>query len=161
MDVYDPDCWSCQDLMGKRRVATAPRIHEARYWNIEHVPETSIEGWIVIVLRRHASALHELSDEEFQELALLTRQCSRILHHLFSSAQEYLMQFAESEHFRHVHVHLVPRLNEWPDDLRGPRVLSAIGEEAANKLSAEQMTSAANSIRQALAKETNYPAVAE
>ncbi len=154
MDKYDPDCWSCQNLMGTRRVARAPRIHEGKYWNIEHVPETSIEGWIVIVLRRHATALHELEDDEFHELSLLTRECSRILYSLFSSAQEYMMQFAEAEHFQHVHVHIVPRLQEWPEEFRGPRVFSALGEAAENKLSVEQMTAAADAIRNALAVES-------
>lgn len=150
MGQYNPDCWSCQNLQGKRQVSRAPRILEGAYWNVEHVPETSVPGWIVVVLRRHAAAMHELTNGEFEELGSLIRKCSRALHSTFSTAKEYLMQFAEAEHFRHVHIHLVPRLPDWPEEFRGPQVFGAMGKDIEDKLSVEQMTVAASAIREAL-----------
>ena len=154
-EKYDLDCWSCQNLMGTRRLTRAPRIYQGKHWIIEHAAETSIAGWIVIVLRRHAVALHELDDAEFEELNLLVRDCCRILHSRFSSVKEYVMQFAEAEHFDHVHFHLVPKLRNWPKELRGPGVFAALGEDTENPLSAEQITEAVHAIRSALAARTD------
>jgi diadenosine tetraphosphate (Ap4A) HIT family hydrolase len=36
----------------------------------------------------------------------------------------YLMQFSEAEGFSHLHLHLVPRMPDHPEDTRGPRVFA-------------------------------------
>lgn len=144
-------------MLGRREVSTAPRIHQGRYWNIEHVPDTSIPGWIVIVLRRHASALHELTPEEFVELASLLDRSCRALHDAFACQKEYIMQFSESEHFQHVHFHVVPRAGDLADTLKGPRIFGALGVDDGGQLSNEEMTAAANRIRACLERQPPTP----
>lgn len=41
----------------------------------------------------------------------------------------YLMQFSEAEGFSHLHLHLVPRMSDQPDELRGPRVFGHLAED--------------------------------
>ena len=50
------------------------------------------------------------------------------------------MQFAESEGFEHVHVHVVPRLADWPSEFKGPKVFAALDENIENPISLEEMT---------------------
>jgi len=152
LSQYDSDCWSCQHLQGLREVSRAPRIYEGSYWNVEHVPDTSLPGWIVIVLQRHAPALHDLSAAEFNELGKMMPACINAVHDCLSSAKEYVMQFAESDHFQHVHFHIVPRSAHWPDQLQGPRVFGAIGDDVPNLISVEQMSSVAGQLKQAIHK---------
>lgn len=147
MSNFDRDCWSCQHLQGLRTVSRAPRIYEGQYWNVEHVPETSVPGWIVIVLRRHAPALHDLNKDEFDELSRLFPGCIGALHREFGTEKEYVMQFAESDHYQHVHFHLVPRAPNWPDELQGPRVFGALGADVSGELTVDEMTKAASKIQ--------------
>lgn len=150
MSQFEADCWSCAHLLGLREVSRAPRIFEGEYWNVEHVPETSLAGWTVIVLKRHASALHELSAAEFEELGKLMPALVNALHLCLSPAKEYVMQLAESDHFRHVHFHIVPRPTDWPEHLQGPRVFGALGEEAPGQLSVDEMTAVAAKLQAAV-----------
>lgn len=39
------------------------------------------------------------------------------------------MQFAEGEGFDHVHFHVVPRTDAWPDNLQGARVFNGLGKK--------------------------------
>jgi len=78
----------------------------------------------VIVLRRHAEALHELSRAEGEELGLLQWAVSKSLATTTSCLKEYAVFFAEAPGFQHVHVHMVPRSSELPQDLRGGRVFA-------------------------------------
>jgi diadenosine tetraphosphate (Ap4A) HIT family hydrolase len=106
---------------------------------------------MVIVLKRHASALHELSPEEFRELGHMLLRCSDALHHTLATQKEYLLQFAEAEHFRHVHLHLVPIRASLPSDLRGAGIMAALGPPARNRLTVDQITTISQSLREALA----------
>ncbi|MGO8946882.1 MAG: hypothetical protein ACLQUY_04295 [Ktedonobacterales bacterium] len=46
-----------------------PSSYEGTHWVVDHAYPTSHLGWLVIVLKRHVEALHELRKEEFVELA--------------------------------------------------------------------------------------------
>ena len=39
----------------------------------------------------------------------------------------YVIQLAEAEGFSHVHFHVVPRMADQPDELRGPRIFAMLG----------------------------------
>ena len=101
----------------------------------------------MVVLNRHCSALHQLTEEEFTELGQLLRLLCQALHEILKTAKEYVMQFAEGEGFNHVHFHVVARLPVWPESLRGPRVFSGTGDQNETPLTAEVLTSLALEIR--------------
>lgn len=49
----------------------------------------------MLVLKRHAAALHELTSDEFAELGELLERTVRVLHTVTGSAKEYASCFAE------------------------------------------------------------------
>lgn len=125
-EIRDDSCYSCQSLRGERRISPGERIYNGHYWVVEHAWPTSLVGWVVLVLRRHASALHELTTEEFAEMGSLLERTVRALHADTGCAKEYLACFAEADHFAHVHIHVMPRASDLPQTLRGPRVFALL-----------------------------------
>ncbi len=62
----------------------------------------------------------------------------------------YLMQFSEAEGFSHLHLHLVPRLADQPEDRRGPRVFGYLAEDQAEWPPENERDDVALSLRAAL-----------
>ena len=125
------ECWSCPSLSGERRISPGPFIHEGRYWMVDHAYPTRLPGWLVLVLKRHAEALHELSAEEMAKMGDLIRRSCQILREVTGCQKEYVSLYAEAPHFAHLHVHIVPRAADLPDDLRGPRIFGLLSAENA------------------------------
>jgi len=103
------------------------------YWYLEHAYPTTLKGWLVVVLKRHVEALHELTAEEFAELGLIQARATKLLFEVVDCEKEYLMCLAESEGFHHIHVHIVPKSRDLPDELKATRIfalLKATAEEA-------------------------------
>jgi len=113
------DCWTCRSNSGERRISPGPAIHEGRFWIVEHAYPTLLLGWLVIVLRRHAEALHELTREEFLELASVQADIIPELFSILHCEKEYLACYAELEHFHHIHLHVVPKPGDLPENLIG------------------------------------------
>jgi len=144
---FDPNCSSCQAIQGLISLTITPRILETPHWIVEHAHPTSIKGWLIVVLNRHCSALHQLTAEEFQELGELMPLICQALHDILKTEKEYVIQFAEGEGFNHVHFHVIARLPDWPASLKGRRVFSATGDQVENPLSSEVLTPLALEIR--------------
>lgn len=117
-------CPVCRSNEGLARISPGPPVHEGRHWVVEHAYPSSLLGWLVIVLRRHAEALHELSREEGEELGALQWAVSKALAAETSCMKEYSAFFAEAPGFQHVHVHMVPRSTDLSPDLRGGQVFA-------------------------------------
>lgn len=122
----DDSCYSCEALRGERHISPGQRIFEGKWWVVEHAWPTSVVGWVVLVLRRHAGALHELAADELTEMGTLLARVVRALHAETDCAKEYLACFAEAEHFQHVHLHVVPRATGLPQELQGPRIFALL-----------------------------------
>ena len=141
------DCHTCRSLSGERRISPGPTIYEGRYWLIEHAYPARLRGWLVIVLKRHAEALHELTGEEFVELGELQALAVRLLHEALDSAKEYAVCFAEKEHFQHIHVHVVARLRDLPDELKGAKIFTMINVTEADALPPEEIKTLCEELR--------------
>ena len=74
---------------------------------------------------RHVASFTELTPEAADELGGLVRRLGTALEAVTGCVKTYLMQFSEAEGFSHLHVHLVPRLPDHPEDARGPRVIAS------------------------------------
>ncbi len=122
----ESECYSCQAMRGERRLSPGPVIYRGNFWHIEHAYPCGMVGWLVLVLNRHAATLHELSEAEFEELATLQYKTVQILHRKTDSLKEYTMCFAEAPHFNHIHFHIVARLKDAPDSLKGTGIFSMI-----------------------------------
>jgi diadenosine tetraphosphate (Ap4A) HIT family hydrolase len=108
-------------------------MFEGNYWYVEHAYPCGLKGWLVLVLKRHVEALHELSMAEFLELAELQAMSARLLREVLGCEKEYMMCFAEAEGFAHIHFHVVAKAPGLPEELRGPRIFAMlkVGEEGA------------------------------
>jgi diadenosine tetraphosphate (Ap4A) HIT family hydrolase len=110
---------------------------------------TSLEGWTVLVLRRHVATLAEMTSEEANEVGPLVRLVSRALVEVVGCAKTYVAQFAEDPLHRHVHFNVIPVRYNQPAELRGPRVFALVGvpeeqwvpEERRNEIAAGMVVS--------------------
>ena len=113
------ECWSCTSNTGEKRISPGPTIFEGKYWLVEHAYPVKTIGWIVIVLKRHAEALHDLTAEEFAELAQIQAKLIPLLHNELGCEKEYISCYAEMEHFRHIHFHVFAKPSDLPQELKG------------------------------------------
>jgi len=113
------ECLSCLGLAGTPRLSPGPPIYIGAYWQVEHAYPSKLVGWLVIVLRRHAIALHELTEEEFAEFGSILGLTVRAVHGALGAAKEYAACYAEARGFEHIHFHVVPRAHDLPEELRG------------------------------------------
>jgi diadenosine tetraphosphate (Ap4A) HIT family hydrolase len=133
------DCYSCLALSGEKRISPGSVIAEGTYWIVEHAYPTSIRAWLVIVLKRHAEALHELNQEEFTELAQIQYRLAQIMGQDAQTEKEYTMCFAEAEHFHHIHFHFVAKPKDLPAEAKGPCVFSQLNVDKQHTLSVEEI----------------------
>jgi diadenosine tetraphosphate (Ap4A) HIT family hydrolase len=134
------ECYSCQAKAGEIKISPGPVIYQGTYWRVEHAFPAALKGWLVIVLERHAEALHELTQAEFAELSLLQRRAVTLLHQEVACSKEYIVCFAEKEGFHHIHIHVIPRLPDIRPELKGPLVFSLLKPEEHPPLSETEVT---------------------
>jgi diadenosine tetraphosphate (Ap4A) HIT family hydrolase len=123
------ECRTCE-LVERRNAGDAPSwdcVARTPGWDVVHAFGTSLEGWTVLVVRRHIASVAELTDDEALELGPLIKAVSVALHEIVGCEKTYVAQFAEHPQHRHVHVHVIPRRADMPGDTRGPDVFSQIG----------------------------------
>lgn len=124
-----PDCKTCE-LIERRDAGEAPlwdTILRTPRWDVVHAFGTSIEGWTVLVVRRHITSVSALTDEEASELGGLVRDVSLAIEAVVGCEKTYVVQFAEHREHPHVHVHVIPRAHELPEGLQGPRIFGLLG----------------------------------
>ncbi len=102
----------------------------------------------MLVLKRHARALHELTVDEAASLGRWLPALTRAMHRVSGCEVEYVAQFAEGAGFHHVHFHLMARTTDWPAKYRGPDVFAAFGTE--QPVGALEVTGHVEAIRHAL-----------
>ncbi len=127
------ECLTCKSNTGEKRISPGPTIFEGKYWFVEHAYPVKILGWLVIVLKRHAEALHELSAEEFAELGLIQSRLICLLFEELHCEKEYFVCYAEQEHFHHIHFHVFAKPHDLPEELKGGNsfaLLKVSAEEA-------------------------------
>lgn len=147
----DEDCFSCRN--GERPEQAPPReaIAFDRHWRVAHAFGTELPGWLVLLPRRHVTAIADLTDEEAAGLGTWQVRLSRALGTVTGCAKTYVVQFAEASGFGHVHFHIVPRMADLAEDLRGPRVFGLLGRGPQDVVPAEHMDKIALALRAELA----------
>lgn len=116
------DCLSCKSNIGIKRISPGIQIFESEYWIVEHAYPCSLEGWLVIVLKRHCEEFHKLSKEEFLDLSFVQSKVISTIHQYFQSEKEYIFCFAEAEGFKHIHFHVVPKTKDFDPQFTGAKV---------------------------------------
>lgn len=106
-EMADEDaCFSCNnserpDLPARERIYIGPG------WRVAHAFGTALPGWMVLLPRRHVTALDELTAAEAEELGPLLRAVTWALREVTGCDKTYVALFAEAEGFAHVHFHVI------------------------------------------------------
>ena len=140
--VRDADCPVCRSNEGIERISPGMPIYEGDSWIVEHAYPTYLLGWLVIVLKRHAEALHDLSREEGEELGRLQWAVAKTLAAETGCLKEYTIFFAEVPRFSHVHVHMVPRAPDLEPGLLGGKIFAKLRPEPEEVLSPSEVAAA-------------------
>jgi diadenosine tetraphosphate (Ap4A) HIT family hydrolase len=126
MEIYDSNCKTCDSIIGKERISPGPTIFEGSYWLVEHAYPTAVKGWLVLLTRRHVTALHELTTQEFMEFSGILQRTSELLYKVLKCEKEYNAFFAEGTGFNHLHYHLVAKTPNWPEEYKGPKMFGLL-----------------------------------
>ncbi len=121
-------CYACTAALPD--VPLRERIVRERGWRLAHDFNSSLEGWLILAPLRHVRALHDLTAAEALAMGDLLRQASVALCEVTGCEKTYVMLFAEAEGFEHLHLHVVPRMAEHPEDRRGPKVFAFMHDDA-------------------------------
>src|SRR5215472_1505467 len=145
----NPECLTCiqndkPDLPPRERVLVAPE------WRVAHAFGTVLPGWLVVVPRRHVTALDELTPAEAAELGPLLRNVTAAMRTVLACTKTYVALFAEAEGFAHVQFHVIPRAADLDADLRGPRIFGLLGGDSERHVPESVMDDIATSIATAL-----------
>jgi len=133
------ECLTCKSNSGEKRISPGETIHNGKYWMVEHAYPAGLLGWIVIVLKRHTEKLHELTLDEWNELAELNYKSINLLHRLLNSWKEYSCCFATGEGFRHIHFHVIPNADEFDESFKGVRVFHYLRESECEIIPADKV----------------------
>ena len=146
-DELHSGCYSCEQGAGS--LPPCEDVVHTEDWRVAHAFNSTLPGWLVLLPTRHVTAFTELTPAAADELGGLVRRLSAALEAVTGCVKTYLLQFSEAEGFSHLHLHLVPRLPDHPEDARGPRVFSYLVDDEAQWLPVPDRNRIALEIREA------------
>lgn len=104
-------------------------LYDDGLWVLEHAIEPiPFVGWFVLKSYRHVEAFADLTDEEAATFGPLTRRITRAMAEVLEPVKVYLSLYAEAKEFPHLHVHLIPRFADTPQDRRGPKIFAYLSD---------------------------------
>lgn len=116
-------CMICDLVSGKGNFPL-PIVYEGKHWIINQAYPSKIKGWLALSIKKHKTAFHELTKEELKEMTHLLYVSAKILRKITKCEKEYVL--SSNEGVAHFHFHVVPRLNDHPEEWIGGKVYSAI-----------------------------------
>ncbi len=149
----DAECLSCA-LETQADPPPRERLHVGPRWRVAHAFGTALPGWLVVLPRRHVTALDQLTAEEAADLGPLLRALTAALRAALGCSKTYVALFAEAEGFAHVHFHVMPRQPDLDPGLHGPRVFGLLGGDPASHVPDQVMDEVAISVGRALRLES-------
>lgn len=123
------------------------RVAYDRHWRVAHATGTSLPGWLVLLPRRHVTAVHDLTDAEAAGLGSWQVALSRALRAVTGCEKTYVVQFAEAVGFAHVHFHVVPRDVDLPPRYRGPGVFGLLRPPEGRQVTSGEADRMAHALR--------------
>jgi diadenosine tetraphosphate (Ap4A) HIT family hydrolase len=141
------ECFPCEwnalldELPARERIV----VHEG--WRLAHAFNTSLPGWLVLVPLRHVESFAELSGDEATAFARLAHASSAALQEVVGCAKTYVMILGEEKGFAHLHAHLVPRMPDIPDDLKGTFIFRLLGGPEPEWVSEDERDRLAHELR--------------
>ncbi|WP_329040057.1 HIT family protein [Streptomyces sp. NBC_00178] len=141
------DCYTCGMEAEFDALPPRERVAYDRHWRVAHATGTSLPGWLVLLPRRHITAVHELTDAEAAGLGTWQVRLSRALRAVTGCAKTYVVQFAEAEGFAHVHFHIVPRAGDLPPEHLGAGVFALLRPPEGQRVTAGRADGVALALR--------------
>jgi diadenosine tetraphosphate (Ap4A) HIT family hydrolase len=145
-------CHSCSQEPQFDTLPPRERIAWDDHWRVAHCFGTSLPGWLVLLPRRHVTAIADLTGSEAAALGSWQVRLSQALQAVTGCAKTYVVQFAEAPGFGHVHFHVIPRAAELPETLLGPRIFDLLDVPAADEVSEDDRDALALALRHHLAQ---------
>ncbi|MER5971559.1 HIT domain-containing protein [Streptomyces sp. NPDC002055] len=142
-----PDCYPCGREAEFGRLPPRECIAFDEHWRVAHGITTALPGWLVLLPRRHVTAIADLTDAEAATLGIWQVRLSRALHRVTGCVKSYVVQFAEAEGFAHVHFHIVPRSESLSPECRGPAVFDLLRRPEQERVTAGDADRLALSLR--------------
>lgn len=149
MNDLAPGCYICDHQAAPALPPREDVVH-TEHWRVAHAFNSTLPGWLVLLPTRHIASFTDLTPEAADELGGLVRRLGIALRAVTGCVKTYLMQFSEAEGFSHLHIHLVPRMPDQPEDARGPRVFALMADDDAQWLPESERDAIALSVRAAL-----------
>jgi diadenosine tetraphosphate (Ap4A) HIT family hydrolase len=88
-------------------------IHEDQYWIVSHSSfSTQIPGYLYIEPKRHVEDWIDFTFEELSIVGPLIKRIETILRKLLPIERLYVVTISEA--VRHIHFHIIPRLEDQP-----------------------------------------------
>ena len=144
-------CYACRMTAASDDAPPRERVIAEAGWRAALAFNSTLPGWLVLVPFRHITAMHELTVAESEELGLLLRRASVALRQVTGCEKTYVMLFAEAEGFSHLHVHVVPRMADLPEEARGPRVFALMSDDESAWMAEDDRDQLALQLRAAFA----------
>ena len=146
-DDLEPGCYSCDQQAALGSLPPREDVVHTAHWRAAHAFNSTLPGWLVLLPTRHVTSFTQLAPEAADELGGLVARLSGALEHVTGCVKTYLMQFSEAEGFSHLHLHLVPRGPDHPEEARGPRVFTYLTDDPARALSDDERDTVALALR--------------
>ena len=148
LDDLIPGCYSC-DQQGAGSLPPREDVVHTEHWRVAHAFNSTLPGWLVLLPTRHVTSFTQLTPSAADELGGLVRRLSVALEAVTGCMKTYLMQFSEADGFSHLHLHLVPRLPDHPDNALGPRVFDFLADDEARWIPVVERNRVALAVRAA------------
>ncbi|MFE7759159.1 HIT family protein [Streptomyces sp. NPDC057418] len=145
--MMTPDCYACGKEAQFDELPPRECVVSDQHWRVAHSFNTAVPGWLVLLPRRHVTAVHDLTEAEATALGAWQVRLSRALRSVTGCVKTYVVQFAEAEGFAHVHFHIVPRMADLPPEQRGPGVFELLRRPESGRVTADQADRTARLLR--------------
>jgi diadenosine tetraphosphate (Ap4A) HIT family hydrolase len=99
------NCYAC-DLINGQTDLPGGRIHQTRYWVVEHCTGPLGVGTVIVKPLRHCLHMWELTADESAELGILLREVTEVIRRLLTPDQIYVCLWAHGGWQLH-HLHFV------------------------------------------------------
>jgi len=101
------DCPIC----AKHRDLESSSLFQGQYWRVETGNiEAGVKGYVYLEPLRHVEHWSDFMQEELLEMSLLMPRIERALRQLLPVERMYMVVISEA--VRHLHLHLIPRLQD-------------------------------------------------
>ena len=140
-------CTTCHLTAIRHEQPLCERIYETEHWRVVHAFNTSLPGWLVVIVKRHAESFADLTVAKAAEFGPFLHRVSRALQEVTGAVKTYTVLFAEHPEHPHVHFHVVPRAAEMPEVNRSTHVFNYLGVPETEAVPLETRNALAEQLR--------------